>query len=457
MLLSGLCALFLEVIVKRRDNYVSNRQHGRLNVCLEPIVEIKRNPRRYALCKSGFLRPPARRWRLPCSARHVLHLLPWNCCTHSISRKSATCKNQREKLRKKTPSERPADARTGNHTTTAKKTAHSERQTGQIKRGRFAGYPAAPPLRPLRRRSACRPRPRPPHTERAALVGHPSAADRGPLACAAARLRWARRRRSSPARPPIVQRLARAHPGRAASCAANGARPRCLRIHQGASVANGCTPFDALQCRRSRAALLLPALLVQQAFALLGRRCFATRGRPPPSPPPFTPYPNPRRAAPRPPRGMRKRLQKGGRQGYSAPSATGGTAAPGGPASGASCRVLFVGVSSPLTLRAVACRGRLRAPARKARARPARFVANCRRLRALAVMGRALSGDTSSTAPLARARCPRQGYRLVIAAPRRLERNQAINTKASDNPPSVDFCAVCGPDGHTKSRAIRPA
>lgn len=59
--------------------------------------------------------------------------------------------------------------------------------------------PAAPPLRPLRYRSSFRPRPRPPRAWLAAHAGISSAADRGPLAFAAAWLRWPRRRRSSSA------------------------------------------------------------------------------------------------------------------------------------------------------------------------------------------------------------------------------------------------------------------
>ena len=92
--------------------------------------------------------------------------------------------------------------------------------------------------------------------------------------------------------------------------------PRVLRCFQRRKRAH---PGRISSSADGRAHAPRPALPVQQAFALLSRRCFAARGMPPPSPLPCTLPPNPRRAASRPPRGMRKRLKQGRGAGLAVP------------------------------------------------------------------------------------------------------------------------------------------
>lgn len=149
---------------------------------------------------------------------------------------------------------------------------------------------AAPPLRPLRYRSSFRPRPRPPRAWLAAHAGIYSAADRGPLAFAAAWLRWPRRRRSCSAGPRGHAAPAAGAPRRAPSCAFSArARWSAVWPYQ-LIVSYGCTP-DAPPPAGARAHALRAALLVQQTFALLCAVALqrAAGRRPPPFPAPFPP------------------------------------------------------------------------------------------------------------------------------------------------------------------------
>lgn len=176
---------------------------------------------------------------------------------------------------------------------------------------------AAPPLRPRHHRTARRPHPRPPHTRQAAHDRLSPAARPGcwPFAllvsmrAQAAQLLGglavridARSGRTPAARPPALS--ARGRAGRRRS------QPR--QIHTRAHL------VAFLQRRRARAR---PARCFSAAtvFCSAGRRSSASRGRPPPSPLPCTLPPNPRRAASRPPRGMRKRLKQGRGAGLAVP------------------------------------------------------------------------------------------------------------------------------------------
>lgn len=118
-------------------------------------------------------------------------------------------------------------------------------------------------------------------------------------------------------------------PSQAGTPRTGAPRPRALLRFQraGALVCGLTVSADSLirvhpgRTTSSRRARARPARCFAGAtgFCPAVRRSTATRGRPPPSPLPCTLPPNPRRAASRPPRGMRKRLKQGRGAGLAVP------------------------------------------------------------------------------------------------------------------------------------------